>query len=67
MTDKFKMIPKFKGKSLAKENRGEWMYGNLIIDGTRAYIVNGIGEVTKEYMELLEWCPVDITTVTQIS
>ena len=61
------MIPKFKGKSLAEENRGEWMYGSLIIDGTRAYIVNGIGEVNEEYMELLEWCPVDITTVTQIS
>ena len=59
------MIPKFRGKSTAEENKGRWMYGNLIVDGLQAFIVNGIIESTEQYISIREWCPVDIETVGQ--
>lgn len=59
------MIPKFRGKSTAEENKGRWMYGNLIVDGLQAFIVNGIIESNEQYISIGEWCPVDIDTVGQ--
>lgn len=46
------MIPKFRGKSIDKTNKGKWVYGNLIVDGNNALIVNGI--VEYENPDLLE-------------
>lgn len=40
------MIPKFRGKSTAEENKGEWVYGNLVYDRDLAIIVSGIDEAT---------------------
>ena len=59
------MIPKFRGKSTADENKGEWVYGNLIVDGRQASIVNGIIESTEQYISIGAWCPVDAETVGQ--
>lgn len=60
------MIPKFRGRSTyADENKGEWVYGNLIFDGNRAVIVNGIEEATCEYIAFEDFCSVDIDTVGQ--
>lgn len=59
------MIPKFRGKSTADENNDEWVYGNLVFDGKRAIIVNGIDEATDEYIAFKNFCTVDIDTVGQ--
>lgn len=60
------MIAKYRGISIAENYHfGEWIYGNLIIDGNRAYIVNGVVECTDEYIAIEKWCEVDITTVGQ--
>jgi len=59
------MIPKFRGKSTADENNGEWVYGNLIVDGRQASIVNRIIESTEQYISIGAWCPVDAETVGQ--
>lgn len=59
------MIPKFRGKSTADENNDEWLYGDLIVDGLQAFIVNGIIESTEQYISIREWCPIDIETVGQ--
>lgn len=60
------MIPKFRGKSTyADENNDEWLYGDLIVDGLQAFIVNGIIESNEQYISIREWCPVDIETVGQ--
>lgn len=59
------MNPKFRGKSTADENNGEWVYGNLIVDGRQASIVNGIIESTEQYISIGAWCPVDAETVGQ--
>ncbi|KKF45933.1 YopX family protein [Streptococcus uberis] len=59
------MIPKFRGKSIDKSNKGEWVYGNLIVDGNNALIVNGIVECEEDYVALGDWCPVDLKTVGQ--
>lgn len=59
------MIPKFRGKSIDKSNKGEWVYGNLIVDGNNALIVNGIVECEEDYVALVDWCPVDLKTVGQ--
>lgn len=59
------MIPKFRGKSTADENNGEWVYGNLIVDGRQAFIVNGVIESNEQYISIAEWYPVDIKTVGQ--
>ena len=62
------MIPKFRGKSTADENNDEWVYGNLVFDGKRAIIVNGIDEATDEYIAFKDFCSVDIDTwLCQIS
>ncbi|GAB6638579.1 hypothetical protein BOVMAS10_12180 [Streptococcus uberis] len=57
------MIPKFRGKSIDKSNKGKWIYGNLIVDGNNALIVNGIVECEEDYVALGDWCPVDLKTV----
>ncbi|KKF40862.1 YopX family protein [Streptococcus uberis] len=59
------MIPKFRGKSIDKTNKGKWVYGNLIVDGNNALIVNGIVECEEDYVALGDWCPVDLKTVGQ--
>lgn len=59
------MIPKYRGKSIDKSNKGEWVYGNLIVDGNNALIVNGIVECEEDYVALGDWCPVDLKTVGQ--
>lgn len=59
------MIPKFRGKSTDKSNKGQWVYGNLIVDGNNALIVNGIVECEEDYVALGDWCPVDLKTVGQ--
>ncbi|MCR4258774.1 YopX family protein [Streptococcus uberis] len=59
------MIPKFRGKSIDKSNKGKWVYGNLIVDGNNALIVNGIVECEEDYVALGDWCPVDINTIGQ--
>ena len=60
-----KMIPKFRGKSTAEENKGRWMYGNLVFDRGLAIIVSGIDEATCEYIAFEDFCSVDIDTVGQ--
>ncbi|NQL61427.1 hypothetical protein HO446_01680 [Streptococcus suis] len=57
------MIPKFRGVSISDNNKGQWMYGNLIIDGNYAYIVNGVIECNDQYITIAEWCPVDPKTI----
>lgn len=59
------MMPKFRGKSTDKSNKGQWVYGNLIVDGNNALIVNGIVECEEDYVALGDWCPVDLKTVGQ--
>lgn len=59
------MIPKFRGKSTAEENKGEWVYGNLVYDRDLAIIVSGIDEATCEYIAFEDFCSVDIDTVGQ--
>lgn len=59
------MTPKFRGKSIDKSNKGKWVYGNLIVDGNNALIVNGIVECEEDYVALGDWCPVDLKTVGQ--
>ncbi|MGQ7595147.1 YopX family protein [Streptococcus suis] len=57
------MIPKFRGVSISDNNKGQWMYGNLIIDGNYAYIVNGVIECNDQYITIAEWCPVEPKTI----
>lgn len=57
------MIPKYRGVSISDNNKGQWMYGNLIIDGNYAYIVNGVIESNDQYITIAEWCPVDPKTI----
>ncbi|MFX3966132.1 YopX family protein [Streptococcus suis] len=57
------MIPKFRGASISDNNKGQWMYGNLIIDGNYAYIVNGVIESNDQYITIAEWCPVAPITI----
>lgn len=59
------MIPKFRGKSTAEENKGEWVYGNLVFDKDLAIIASGIDEATCEYIAFEDFCSVDIDTVGQ--
>ncbi|MFM0712748.1 YopX family protein [Streptococcus suis] len=56
-------IPKFRGWSISEENKGQLVYGNLIVDGNSAYIVNGVIECNDQYITIAEWCPVDPKTV----
>lgn len=57
------MIPKYRGRSISEENKGQWVYGNLIVDGGCAYIVNGVIECNDQYITIAEWCPVDLKTI----
>lgn len=57
------MIPKYRGRSISDENKGQWVYGNLIVDGNYAYIVNGVIECNDQYITIAEWCPVEPKTV----
>ncbi|HEM5582638.1 hypothetical protein HO861_08465 [Streptococcus suis] len=54
---------KFRGVSISDNNKGQWMYGNLIIDGNYAYIVNGVIECNDQYITIAEWCSVDPKTI----
>lgn len=68
------MIPKFRGRSTyADENKGEWVYGNLIFDGNRAVIVKwsqGRFTVTNrdsvEMEDLLDGELLDVTIIGNI-
>lgn len=48
-------------------SKDDFVYGNLIIDGGVAYIVNGIVEVTDEYIQLEQWIRVRPETVGQFT
>lgn len=55
-------VIKFRGIST---ETGEWVYGNLIIDGFTALILNGVAESTDEYIAIEDWRPVNIKSVGQ--
>lgn len=59
------MIPKFRGKSTADENKGEWMCGNLITDKTSAYITDGDIDAYEDFISIERWCSIDVNTVGQ--
>lgn len=59
------MIPKFRGKSIADENKGEWMCGNLIADKTSAYITDGDIDAYEDFISIERWCSIDVNTVGQ--
>ena len=48
-------------------SKNDFVYGNLIVDGGVAYIVNGIVEATDEYLQLEQWIPVRPETVGQFT
>lgn len=59
------MLPKFRGKSIADENKGEWMCGNLITDKTSAYITDGDIDAYEDFISIERWCSIDVNTVGQ--
>lgn len=59
------MLPKFRGKSIADENKGEWVYGNLITDQTSAYITDGDIAAYEDFISIEKWCSIDVNTVGQ--
>jgi len=59
------MLPKFRGKSIADENKGEWVYGNLITDQTSAYITDGDIAAYGDFISIEKWCSIDVNTVGQ--
>ena len=48
-------------------SKDDFVYGNLIVDGKVAYIINGIVEATEEYLQLEQWIPVRPETVGQFT
>lgn len=67
---------KFRGKPLEDvdfDNIGvhiskdDFVYGNLIVDGNQAWIVNGVIESTNDYITLEQWIPVRPETVGQFT
>ena len=46
--------------------KDEFVYGNLIVDGDTAYIVNGIVECSEDNLQLERWIPVRPETVGQL-
>jgi len=48
-------------------SKNDFVYGNLIIDGGVAYIVNGIVEATDEYLQLEQWIRVRPETIGQFT
>lgn len=61
------MIAKYRGLSLDEGTENKWIYGNLILDGQEAFIVNGVIESNEQYISIAEWYPVDIKTVGQFT
>lgn len=57
------MIPKFRGKSTAEENKGEWVCGNLIADKTSAYITDGDIDAYEDFISIERWCSIDVNTI----
>ncbi len=47
--------------------KDEFVYGNLIVDGNKAFIVNGIVEVTEDNLQLEQWIRVRPETVGQFT
>ena len=47
--------------------KNEFVYGNLIVDGNKAFIVNGIVEVTEDNLQLEQWIRVRPETVEQFT
>lgn len=64
---KFRGLPirnvKDADKILYKKDK--FVYGNLIVDDNRQWIVSGIADVGCEYINLEFWCPVRPETVGQ--
>ncbi len=44
-----------------------WVYGNLILDGKDAFIVDGVVEATDEYISIEQWTPVKKETIGQFT
>lgn len=45
--------------------KDEFVYGNLIVDGNKRWIVGGVAETDPEYIDLEFWCKVRPETVGQ--
>ena len=48
-------------------SKNDFVYGNLIVDGKSAYIVNGVVECTEDNLQLEQWIPVIPSTVGQFT
>jgi uncharacterized phage protein (TIGR01671 family) len=46
-------------------SKDDFVYGNLIVDGKDAWIVNGVAESNSEYIAIEQWIPVRPETVGQ--
>ncbi len=46
-------------------SKDDFVYGNLIVDGSQAWIVKGVIESTNDYITLEQWIPVRPETVGQ--
>lgn len=57
----------YNGKEFVEHREGDWVYGNLIIDGNRAYIVSGVEECNDQYISIEKWCAVNSETVGQFT
>lgn len=57
------MLPKFRGKSIADENKGEWVYGNLITDQTSAYITDGDIAAYEDFISIEKWCSISFACI----
>lgn len=67
---------KFRGKAIMSineldeleiEHDNGWVFGNLIQDGTSAYIIGGIAEATDEFINHDWWVKVNPKTVGQFT
>lgn len=47
--------------------KNEFVYGNLIVDGNKAFIVNGIVECSEDNLQLEQWVRVRPETVGQFT
>jgi uncharacterized phage protein (TIGR01671 family) len=47
--------------------KNEFVYGNLIVDGNKAFIVNGIVECSEDNLQLEQWIRVRPETVGQFT
>ena len=48
-------------------SKDDFVYGNLIVDGYKAWIVKGVIESTNDYITLEQWIPVDKDTIGQFT